>query len=86
MFIERDTNQLSRIVNENRRRTYKEITGIINENRNLIFLIKNIEGQIRKLGYVGKVAKKKVAVRVVNKKERKMVITQFQDDLRMKGI
>lgn len=73
-------------MNENRRRTYKEITGIINENRNLIFLIKNIEGQIRKLGYVGKVAKKKAAVRVVNKKERKMVITQFHDELRMKGI
>ena len=70
LFMERDTNQLSRIVKENRRRTYKDITGIINENRDHQFCTKTVERKIRKLGYVRRVAKKKVAVREVNKKER----------------
>lgn len=68
-FTDRDMNQLSCVVKENRRRTFRDITGIFNESRERPFSAKTVEKKIHELGYKRRVAKKTVAVREVNKKK-----------------
>lgn len=56
LFTVKDINKLSRVIKENRRQNFKIKTGIVNENRYHQFCTKNVERNIRKLGYVRRVA------------------------------
>lgn len=68
VLTDRDKNKLLRVVNENRRRTYEEITGIVNGGISHRFCIRTLKRKIQGLGYKRRVSKKKVAIRDVNKK------------------
>jgi hypothetical protein len=58
------------VVKENRRRTYEDITGIMNVGNNHRFCTRTITRKIQELGYKRRIAKKKVAIREANKKAR----------------
>ena len=70
LFTDRDTNQLSRVVKQNRRRPLQDITTIINEGKDHSFCTKTVQRKLKDLGYKRRVAKKQVVVREVNKKKR----------------
>ena len=70
LFTDRNTNQLSRVVKQNRRRLLQDITTIINEGKDHSFCTKMVQRKLKDLGYKRRVAKKQVVVREVNKKKR----------------
>ena len=70
LFTDRDINQLSRVVKQNRRTPLQDITTIINEGKDHTFSAKTVQRKLTDLEYKRRVAKKQVVVREVNKKKR----------------
>lgn len=56
MFSDRDKNKLSHVVEENRQRTYENITGFVNEGNNKTFCTQTIKRNIQELRYKRSVA------------------------------
>lgn len=68
MFMDRFKNKLLHIVRENRWRSYKDITGVVNEGNNHRLCTRTIARKIQELGNKQRLAKKKVAIRKVSNK------------------
>ena len=70
LFTDKDINQHSRVVKQNRRRPLQDIATIINEGKDHTFSAKTVQRKLTDLEYKRRVAKKQVVVREVNKKKR----------------
>lgn len=69
-FSVRDEVQLSRIMKSNRRGTLDDITSEINNAKDSTFCSKTVRRKLFKMGYNRRVQKKKMIVRVCNRKKR----------------
>ena len=70
LFTARDESQLDQLVKRERRAPLRDITANFNENKDRTFSSKTIARKIKRLGYKRRVLKKKVVIRVENKKKR----------------
>ena len=68
--MDRDTNQLYRVVKQNGGRPLQGITTIINAGKDHSFGTKTFQRKLKDLGYKRRVSKNQVVVRKVNKKKR----------------
>ncbi|XP_061168330.1 uncharacterized protein LOC133177281 [Saccostrea echinata] len=67
VFTDRDKNKLSRVVKENKRRTYEDITGIINEGNNHRFCSRTIKRKFKSWDTNGGLPKKSLFARPTKK-------------------
>lgn len=74
MFTDRDNDKLSRVVKENRRRTYKDTDGIVNKGNNHRFCTRTIKRKIKSLDTKGGLSTKRLGVNGVRRGETGLLI------------